>query len=125
MLVDAYAGSQEFAESARKEVEAIFGKIKPLDKSCEFVYGSFAGGTSIDKGIRFKLPARRFLRKTGLSPQGLKLGVVEINKRPAVIFSEFDLTGAVAGIRDYRAVGYKPESARRIVANILAYVVAE
>ena len=45
--------------------------------------------------------------------------------RPGVFFSPFDLTGAVAGIDSYRALGYKPASARKIVGNILAYVMAD
>jgi hypothetical protein len=46
-------------------------------------------------------------------------------KRPAVIFSEFDLAGAMAGIENYRALGYKPDSARQVVGNLLAYLAAD
>jgi len=48
-----------------------------------------------------------------------------IDGRPAVVFSAFDLTSAMGGVENYKAVGYKPESARKIVGNILAYVMAD
>jgi hypothetical protein len=46
-------------------------------------------------------------------------------KRPAVIFSPYDLTGAIAGIPNYRASGYKADSARKIVGNLVAYIMAQ
>lgn len=48
-----------------------------------------------------------------------------VEKRPAVIFSEFDLSAAMGGIECYQSIGYKPASARKIVGNILAYVMAD
>jgi hypothetical protein len=45
-------------------------------------------------------------------------------KRTAVVFSEFDLCASMAGIANYRSLGYKPDSARNIVGNVLAYVMA-
>ena len=39
--------------------------------------------------------------------------------------SEFDLSAALSGIECYQSIGYKPASARKIVGNILAYVMAD
>jgi hypothetical protein len=125
LLVDAYAGSTAFAASARKEIEATFGKLRPLDPGSALALGRFQGGSDLSRGIRFKLPARRLLRKAGVSTQGQKLEAVVVGGRLAVVFSRFDLTGAVAGSSDYGAAGYKPASARRIVGNVLAYVMAD
>ncbi|KKL05168.1 hypothetical protein LCGC14_2608770, partial [marine sediment metagenome] len=45
--------------------------------------------------------------------------------RPAVIFSEFDLSAAMAGVEVFRSSGYKPASARKIVGNVLAYMTVD
>ena len=125
VLVDAYAGSPEFARSARAELEAVFGNLRPLADDSKLVVGRFEGGVDLEAGIAFKLPARQLLRKRGEDPRGQKLHVVLQGNRPAVLFSEFDLTAAMAGIENYRSLGYKPESARRIVGNLMAFVFAD
>ncbi|MDP6355852.1 MAG: DUF4159 domain-containing protein [Planctomycetota bacterium] len=125
LLVDAYAGSSPFAESARKEIETIFGPLRPLEEAGILASGRFDGGEDLTRKIRFKPPARRTLRGRGVKPDSQLLEAVIIKKRPAVIFSEFDLTGAIAGIENYRSAGYKSASARKIVGNILAYLSAD
>jgi hypothetical protein len=125
VLVDAYAGSPVFAKAARAELEATFGALKPLPADHVFSEGRFEGGVDISCGIRFKLPARQLLRRRGETHGQQKLLVAFVKDRPAVIFSEFDLSAAMAGIESYRALGYKPKSARKIVGNILAYIMAD
>jgi len=121
VLVDAYAGSPKYAWSARYTMEAVLSKLKPLPDDHVLADGRFEGGADLTSA-RFKLPARSLLRARGEKPAGQKLLVWMIGTRPAVIFSEFDLSGAMAGIPNYRSLGYKPASARRIVGNILAYM---
>jgi hypothetical protein len=125
ILVDAYAGSRAFAESARRQLEAVFGKLAPLADDSLLAEGRFLGGVDLTRGVRFKLPARRLLRKRGQAARGQKLLVARVRNRPAVIFSEFDLCSAMAGIESYRSLGYKPASARKIVGNLLAYATAD
>ncbi|NQT38766.1 MAG: DUF4159 domain-containing protein [Planctomycetes bacterium] len=125
VLVDAYAGSPEFAVSARSELETVFGKLEPLPADHLLADGRFEGGVDLSEGIRFKLPTRQLLRKEGESSEGQKLLIAKVGDRPAVIFSPFDLTAAMAGIENYRSLGYKPDSARKIVSNILAYVMVD
>jgi len=125
VLADAYAGSPAFAAAARRELEAIFGPLVPLSDDDHLAAGRFVGGADLTRNIRFKLPVRRLLRLRGLSARGQKLLVARVRRRPAVVFSEFDLSAAMAGIENYQALGYKPGSARRIVGNVLAYVMAD
>ncbi len=125
ILVDAFAGSNEFAESARNELEAVFGELQPLDKEDPLSAGQFAGGADLSQDVRYKLPARLVLRKRQQATRGQHLLVAEHQNRPAVIFSEFDLSAAIAGQTPYRALGYKPDSARKIVANLVAYIMAD
>jgi hypothetical protein len=125
VLVDAYAGSPEFAASARKELEAVFGTLEPLPPDHLLAEGRFEGGEDLNRGVRLKLPARQRLRSRGEDPSGQKLLMARLGNRPAVIFSEFDLSAAMAGIENYRSLGYKPEGARMIVGNLLALAMAD
>jgi hypothetical protein len=65
------------------------------------------------------------LRSRGEKPEGQKIQVVLVNRRPAVIFSDFDLVASGASIANYRALGYKPDSARKILGNLLIYLTLE
>lgn len=122
VLVDAYAGAGAFGRAARSELEAIFGKLTPLDSSTVVASGRFKGGQDLTRGLRLKLPARKEVAAQGGQAQAPQLEVALIQGRPAVYFSRFDLSAALAGVETYRCVGYKPESARRIAANILGYL---
>ena len=125
LLVDAYGGSTTFAKSAAAELESLFGKLKPLANDHVLCEGRFEGGTDLSSQIKFKLPARRTLRQRGESSNSQKLQVAKVDGRTAVIFSEFDLSAAMAGIENYKTAGYKPESARRIAVNIAAYATVD
>jgi len=125
LLVDAYAGSPAFAVSARKELDALFGPLAPLPPDHLLAEGRFEGGADLSARIRFKLPARQLLRQRGEDSRSQKLLMARADKRPAVFFSEFDLSSAMAGIENYRSLGYRSESARKIVGNVLAYMMAD
>jgi hypothetical protein len=122
VLVDAYAGSPSFARSARKELEALFGPLQSLSVDPVLAEGRFEGGVDLTSHIGLTLPARQLLRSRGGKTEGQQLQVALVNRRPAVLFSEFDLVASGAGIANYRALAYKPESARRILGNLLTYL---
>ena len=125
LLVDAYAGSPAFAASARRELEAVFGELEPLPDDSLLAEGRFDGGADLADSVRLKLAARQLLRKRGESTRGQKLLVAHVDGRPAVIFSTFDLCSAMAGIENYRSLGYNPKSAAKIVGNVLALLTLE
>ncbi len=123
--IDAYGGAPQFAAAARHELEAVFGPLQPLESQQLLAEGRFEGGVDLSSGIRFKLPTRQLLRTRGQEPQGQKLLVASVGRRPAVLFSEFDLTAAAAGIENYRALGYRSDSARKIIGNLLAFLAVD
>ena len=125
ILVNAYAGSPRFGEQARKAMTECFGKPVALGAAHDLTIGRFAGGLDLSRHIRLSLPARRLLRERGEQAKGQKLEAFIVNKRPAVIFSEFDLLGSAAGIANYGALGYKPDSARKIVSNVIGWACGE
>ena len=125
VLVDSYAGSPAFTKAARKEMEDLFGKLQPLSVDPVLAEGKFEGGADLATGVGFTLPARQQLRARGEKPEGQKLLVALVNKRPAVLFSEFDVVSAASGAANYRALAYKPESARKILGNLLIYLTVD
>jgi len=125
VLVDAFAGSGDFAASARSEIEKAFGPMAPLDPRSTIASGRVLGGSDLTRGLKLKLAARRSMRQHGGNTQGQNLEAIMIGSRPAVIFSALDLSAGMAGIECFGCAGYKPESARKIAANILAAVAAD
>src|SRR5262249_22807303 len=87
VLVDAYAGAPAFAGAARKELEALFGPLQPLSAEPNLAEGRFEGGADLSVGVGFGLTARQKLRNRGEKPEGQKLLVALVKRRPAVIFS--------------------------------------
>lgn len=122
LLVDAHGGSPAFARAARKELETLFGPFQPLSVDPILTEGRFEGGVDLSEHLGFTLPARQMLRSAGEKPAGQKLLVILIDKHPAVLFSDFDLVAGGAGITNYRALGYKADSARKILGNLLSYL---
>jgi hypothetical protein len=124
VLVDSCGGSTAFTTAAKREIEAVLGTLAPLDPSSFLANGQFEGGNDLTRGLKLKLLARKALRQLGQA-NTLPLDVLSIGKRPAVIFSRFDLSAAMAGIENYQALAWKPESARRIIGNLAALITAE
>lgn len=122
VLVDAHAGSAEFARAARKLLEDLFGELQPLAKEPVLAEGRFENGQDLNVGVGFTLAARQANRARGEKSEGQKILVFSIRGRPAILFSEYDIVAAGAGIANYRALAYKPESARKILGNVLTYV---
>lgn len=124
ILIDAYAGSADFAESAKEQMTLIFGDFEALPNDHKIVKGAFPDGTDLSSGIRYKVAARRVLRDADLSTREQHLQVAYHDGRPAIIFSDLDLTSAVSGVRAFQCIGYKSETAMQILSNLSAYLLA-
>jgi len=122
VLVDAHAGRAEFAATARKQLEDLFGPLQPLAKDSVLAEGRFENGQDLTVGVGFTLPARQTIRARGEKSEGQKILVASVKGRPAVLFSEYDIVAAGAGIPNYRALAYRSESARKILGNVLTYI---
>ena len=122
VVADPHVGSPVFAKALRKELEELFGAFQPLSTDPSLAEGRFEGGVDLSRGVGFTLPARQLLRGRGEKPEGQKLLIALVKKRPAVIFSEFDLVASAAGIANYKALAYKPDSARKILGNLVMYL---
>ena len=76
LLVDAYAGSDAFADSARKQLADLFGEPEKLSATSLLATGRFIGGADLSNGIKYKLAARRDLRDR--ETEGVPLGVRDL-----------------------------------------------
>ena len=122
ILVDAWGGTTAFAKSARREIEAVFGSLRPLAADHPLAEGWFEGGVDLARDVRLGLAARRALRIRGATSRGQQLEIASVDGRIAVIFSAFDLSAALTGVDVFGGLGYTPDGARRIAANLLAWL---
>ncbi len=122
LVVDAYAGSPQFARDARAYITRELGELVPLPADHDIVTGRFAGGFDLVSAVGYTLPARKTLRAEGASTSTHHLEALMLDGRAAVVFSPYDLTSAVSGASTYRSAGYRPATARRVMANIYGYV---
>ena len=121
LLVDAHAGSPDFAGSAQGIGSPFRPLAAPVGRS-RVGRGAFEGGVDLTSRIGLSLPARQFLRSRTKKTEAQYLQVALVNRRPAVIFSEFDLVASGAGIANYHALSYKADSARKIIGNLFMYL---
>ena len=126
LLTDAWGGSRAFGTAARQELEGLFGALSPLPDEDPVAVGNFEGGTDLSRDVRLTLPARRQRLTEGLGAghRGQQLWIARREGRPAVFFSDLDLSAALAGVGVPGALGYAPDSARRIVANVAGFKAA-
>ncbi len=121
VLVDAWGGAETFGDSARRMVEELFGRLEPLATDDPLMTGFFIGGQDVTR-VRYDLGARRRLRSQGAAIDRAQLRVVRRGGRPAVVFSDIDLSAALAGVDVHGGAGYAPASARALVANLVGWL---
>ncbi len=116
LLVDAAGGDEGFATSARAMLREEFDvpALTPLGRDHPLMSMK---GRSIEQVI-VRRGALGVARKTRPTLLGL-----DVEGRTRVILSPRDLTGGLLGHPHDHVNGYTPDSAERIVGNVLRYVV--
>jgi len=114
LVVDAAGGDKAFGDSARRILEETFdAELEPLQVDSP-IYTRKGREISKVKYRRRKVKSR--LSGGTTSP---RLEVIQIGKRPAVIFSREDITAGLVGFSSGQIDGYAPESAYAIMQNIV------
>jgi hypothetical protein len=121
LIVDSAGGSAQFSESIEKEFDAIFGDAaKSLKEPLPADHPIYKVTGRLD--IEFRPFARRNL--TGDLKVG-RLRMMELNGKPAIIYSPEDLSAGLVGQPVDGIVGYAPQTAWRLMANIIQYAIGE
>jgi len=124
VFLDPTAGGDEWFVSARKTLEETFGakSVAPVPPAHPLVTGAFGGGAGADlTTVRYRPAAAK---RVGQSKAPVLWGVV-IDGRLAVILSPYGVTAPLAGTAPADAPCLETDDARRLVANVTLYAVAE
>jgi RNA polymerase sigma factor (sigma-70 family) len=110
---DAYLGNRDFDASFRKFVTELLPKttLVPIPKDDD-LYRTRIG---------FDLSNVEFTTAAGRRRGFAQLEGVKINGHWAIIYSKFDISGALDGQPGVDSKGYTPESARKIACNVVIY----
>ena len=120
LIVDAAGGSGDFATAAEAELNLIFGEeAKTLGKPLPPEHKLYTAGEEALGSIAYRTLARKLIVGSLNTP---RLSAIEMNGRPAVIFSRDDLSAGLVGQSVDGIIGYEPESATRIMSKILRYI---
>lgn len=113
LLIDAAGGDREFAESAERLLDKLYGRdaIRRLSPEADLYQ---LAGMEIEK-VSYRRRTR--VRLGGIDTPNLR--AVTVDDRPAVIFSPEDITAGLLGIPVYTIDGYSPESAWELMRNML------
>ncbi|MDY7010941.1 MAG: DUF4159 domain-containing protein [Planctomycetota bacterium] len=122
LLIDPAIGRSDFHEAAGKMLETMFGQdaVGPLKPDNPVISGNFAGGLGAD------LRKVRLIRRAGADAETIspKLRAAVLNKRIAVVLSDYGLTCSVEGNPCYENIGYRTDDARKIALNVILYAAA-
>ena len=115
MWLDITGGGEHAIDSVYTLVDQLSdgGPRRTLGRRDAMISGEpFEGGYDCAR-VNYRLYALRVMG-TVVRPQ---LEMVEVDGRPAIIFSTMDLTAALAGLDHWSIFGYSVRSARQLVQN--------
>lgn len=117
LIADGAGGSRAFIESLEKHVtRALNVEPKPLDKESFLITGEGIPRAGTLTGIQYRRAAR-----VASAADWPRLRVFDLGRRLAVIESPLDLSAGLLGTPLYNCNGYSPDSALRIMRNLLLY----
>ena len=119
LLVDAAGGSREFGDRIEPDLAGIFDQRFIRRLSSENAVYKLKGNEIESVSYRRKARLERGLKH---DPD---LRGIEIDGRVGVIFSRHDLTGGLLGIPMYDCAGYNPDSAFKIMRNVILYAIKD
>ena len=118
LIVDAAGGDKLFAESARNELDKMFGDdAKQLDVPLRLDAAIFSAGNQKIRG--YDIQYRPFARLTLSDVRQPRLRAIKIGGRVAVYFSAEDISVGLVGQPVDGIVGYEPELATRLMERMI------
>ena len=111
-----YGGVKPFARSVRDTLKGMFPGRRNKPRQLAYsspLYG--VGGNNI-KSVSFRQHTHLVI-----SERYPQISAIMVGGRPGILFSELDLTAGLVGYPSLAVDGYTPDSAFRIVRNIILY----
>ena len=120
LILNAYCGHPDFARSALREMQQLIPERPPYRLAGDHPLYRACHGI---KDIRYRPLAHQTGARNGI-PSAIG---IDINTRTAVFFFRYDLSTAWDNLPSdaMHIIGYEPDTARRLGANLMAYVTAE
>lgn len=118
LLADAAGGSRPFTEALEEQLTGLL-KVRPKrlpPTSPVMTSEGLPGAVRLDT-VGYRRAVRRPDRARRLPP----LTAYELGKRSAVIYSPLDISAGLLGTQVFDCRGYAPDSALRVVHNLLLY----
>jgi hypothetical protein len=115
LVVDAAGGDKEFAESAEQLLAAMYG-VRAIQR-----LSPTSGVYRLEEMAIEEVDYRRRTRVRLGETDRANLRTVLVEDRPAVIYSPEDISAGLLGVPAYTIDGYAPESAWRLMRNIVLW----
>jgi hypothetical protein len=120
LWLDAAGGSTAAVNAARSIVQDILpdARIAPLPSDSPIITGLLDNRGRLVRGFdNYRIRYRAFALQRMKPTSRPRLQAVFVNDRPAIVFSEEDITSGVAGLRHWGIFGYDVPSSRQLVLN--------
>ena len=118
LFADASGGSAKFTLSFSELVAKVSPErsLNAIPASCPLIAGPAPDGKDISRA-----DFRRYFLAKVRAARGVNLQGIEMGGRYAVVFAPEDVTSGLLGTETWGIAGYAPESAEKIVRNIILY----
>lgn len=120
LWLDAASGSTAAVQAARAVAQDILpdARIAPLPGDSRIITGILDNKGRLVRGFdNYRIRYRAFALQKMKPTSRPRLQAVFLGDRPAIIFSEEDITAGVAGLRHWGIFGYDVPSSRQLVLN--------
>lgn len=116
LLVETVGGMGDFATSAEDQLARAFNLPSvPLTSDDAMLTGTDLENAFDNRQVYF----RRFAATKMAGGRKPRLMAIRVNDRPAIVISREDLSLGAMGLTRWGIMGYQPDSARRILTNVL------
>ncbi len=118
VLIETLGGHGDFARDLEQQLRDSFGRrALPVGAEDALLSGEADGGYDVTR-----INYRRYTAYRLDYPPQPRLRAMHVDDRPAVIFSDEDLSLGALGVRRWGIIGYAADDARRLMTNIALQV---
>lgn len=119
LLVETVGGRSDFARSVEAQLGAAFGQgAQPISAESPLISGRGIEEAFDNREVRYRRYAVAMM-SPGIWPRWAGLF---LDDRPAIIFSHEDLSQGLLHVNHWGVIGYSPQSATRLMINLVLFL---